>query len=58
MKKISLIIVTVILNFAIFSCTPESIVDQVNEQACCGDDEEILPPPPPPPPGDDGVIGG
>lgn len=40
------------------SCTPENIVDQVNEQACCGDDEEILPPPPPPPPGDDGVIGG
>lgn len=39
------------------SCTPESIADKVQEQACCGDDEEILPPPPPLPIGDDGVTG-
>jgi len=48
MKKISLIVFTVILNFMLFSCTPESIVDEVNEQACCGELGEIPPPPPPP----------
>jgi hypothetical protein len=57
MKKISLIILTVILNVALFSCTPENIIDEVQEQACC-DGESTIPPPPPPPPGDDEVTGG
>lgn len=42
---------TVILNMALFSCTPQSIADEnLSPQACCGDDGEITPPPPPPPP--------
>ena len=55
MKKIALIILTVILNISTFSCTPDS-VSEIGEltdvQACCGDDEHF-PPPPPPPPSDD-----
>ncbi|SDH29651.1 hypothetical protein [Winogradskyella thalassocola] len=48
MKKLSLIIFTVFLNMALFSCNPESIVDEVIPQACCGDGGEIPPPDPPP----------
>jgi hypothetical protein len=52
MKKIILITLTVFLNFALYSCSPQEIVDNgasatdntVNE-ACCGDDGGILPPP-------------
>ncbi|WP_243471542.1 hypothetical protein [Winogradskyella sp. MH6] len=50
MKKISVILFTVFLNMAFFSCNPESITDEVIPQACCGEDGEIPPPPPPPPP--------
>lgn len=53
MKKLSIIIFTVFLNLAFFSCNPESIVDEAIPQACCGEEGNI-PPPPPPPPTDDG----
>tara|TARA_R110002020_G_scaffold262126_1_gene476432 strand:+ start:1374 stop:1556 length:183 start_codon:yes stop_codon:yes gene_type:complete len=47
MKKLILIILTVFLNLALFSCTPEKLRDQViDPSSCCGDDEPILPPPP------------
>lgn len=45
MKKIILILLTVFLNSAIFSCSPESISDGINnEQQTTGNDGEILPP--------------
>lgn len=58
MKKTSLIILTVILNTSLFSCTPETIADEVQEQACCDEQGHIPPPPPPPAPGEDEVTGG
>ena len=49
MKKIALILFTVFLNLGLFSCTPQAISEEINnEQACCGDDGHIPPPPPPP----------
>ncbi|WP_164076255.1 hypothetical protein [Flavimarina sp. Hel_I_48] len=48
MKKSILIILTVFLNLALFSCSPEKLNEELqNTQACCGDDEPIPPPPPP-----------
>jgi hypothetical protein len=47
MKKLSIIMFTVFLNVAFFSCNPESIIDEVVPQACCGDGGELPPPPPP-----------
>lgn len=44
MKKFSLIILTVFLNGAIFSCTPTSIAEeevQFEQQATEGEDEEF-----------------
>ena len=44
MKKFSLIILTVFLNGAIFSCTPNSIAEeeiQFEQQATEGDDGEV-----------------
>ena len=41
---------TVFLNGAFFSCTPEAIADEIEEQACCDGTGEIDPPPPPPDP--------
>ena len=38
------------LGAVLFSCTPESQINSVNEVACCGEDGHIPPPPPPPPP--------
>lgn len=58
MKKISIILFTVFLNMAFFSCNPESITEDVVPQACCNEGEDIPPPPPPPPPGGDVTIGG
>lgn len=59
MKKIPLIIFTVVLNSALFSCEPEkSAQELMNEstvQECCGNGGEIPPPPPPP---DDEIING
>ncbi|WP_277619916.1 hypothetical protein [Psychroserpens jangbogonensis] len=43
------------LNSVFLSCTPDNIVDEIQEQACC-DGEGTIPPPPPPPGG--GVVGG
>ncbi|WP_452223493.1 hypothetical protein [Lacinutrix chionoecetis] len=44
MKKLFIIVFTVFLNGAFFSCTPTSIHDPVNaEQATGGEDAEILP---------------
>lgn len=46
MKKFSLIILTVFLNGAIFSCTPNSIAEdeiQYEQQATEGEDGEIVP---------------
>ena len=52
MKKIYLIMLTVFLNFAMFSCSPQTIADGgdpqlTEEQDCCGDGSTIPPPPPP-----------
>jgi hypothetical protein len=47
MKKIYLILLTVFLNMALFSCTPQAISETgkaTTEQATTGDDGEILPP--------------
>lgn len=44
MKKIILITLTVILNTAFFSCSPDAISDDTNnEQMTSGIDGEILP---------------
>lgn len=46
MKKFSLIILTVFLNLALFSCTPNSIAEdeiQYEQQATEGDDGEVIP---------------
>ncbi|PTX63946.1 hypothetical protein C8N46_101556 [Kordia periserrulae] len=46
MKKFSLIILTVFLNCALFSCTPNSIAEeevQFEQQATEGDDGEMTP---------------
>lgn len=51
MKKLSLIVFTILLNLIVFSCNPESIVDEVTPKACCGEEGNIPPPPPPPPTG-------
>lgn len=42
---------TVFLNLAMFSCSPQSNTDgenpqQLDEPVCCGDDTPIIPPPP------------
>lgn len=47
MKKIYLVLFTVILNLGLFSCTPESVADdEIQVEACCGDGGDIPPPPP------------
>ncbi|MFT5245005.1 MAG: hypothetical protein ACI8QQ_002953 [Psychroserpens sp.] len=56
MKKNIYLLALLFIGANCLSCTPESIVDQVSEQACCGETGEIPPPPPPPPPGDE--VGG
>lgn len=38
----------VVLHVALFSCTPERIIENVESQACCDEGEHIPPPPPPP----------
>ena len=54
MKKLLLIVLTVSLNLALFSCTPDKIIEETTEvQACCDDEGTIELPPPPPPPADD-----
>ncbi|MBU2920705.1 hypothetical protein KO504_05090 [Winogradskyella psychrotolerans] len=50
MKKIYVIVFTVFLSTAFFSCNPESLVDEIAPQACCDEGEDIPPPPPPPDP--------
>jgi len=51
MKKISIILFTVILNAAFLSCDPQDLAEnEVELQACCGDGGDIPPPPPPPDP--------
>lgn len=44
MKKIYLIILTVFLNVAMFSCTPDTIEGN-GPTACCGDGGNLPPPP-------------
>jgi len=57
MKKIVLILVTVILNVFLFSCTSDDIISDGGldnleaPKACCDQEGDILPPPPPPPTG-------
>ncbi len=51
MKKIYLILLTVFLNMALFSCTPQASSDLEpaatgDGQECCGDGGNIPPPPP------------
>jgi len=52
MKKIYLIILTVFLNMALFSCTPQAIegngATAIEEEQCCDEDDLIIPPPPTP----------
>ena len=51
MRKIHMLLLMILLNMGLFSCTPPSVEDDLPEiQACCDEDEPILPPPPPPPP--------
>ncbi|WP_452228284.1 MULTISPECIES: hypothetical protein [unclassified Lacinutrix] len=56
MKKIYVILLTVFLNVALFSCTPTSIQEDAPTATvdCCDEDGDIDPPPPPPPPGNRG----
>ncbi len=55
MKKLYVILFTVFLNLAFYSCTPQGNPSNVpaatEEEDCCGDD---IPIPPPPPPGTGG----
>jgi hypothetical protein len=44
-KKTAFILVTVFFNTALFSCTPDSIIDKSTEQVCCDGEEQISPPP-------------
>jgi len=52
MKKRQLILFTVILNTASYSCEPEKSIQDIKSESevemCCGNGEEIPPPPPPP----------
>lgn len=52
MKKIHLILFTVFLNMALFSCTPTTISDvqppAIGDGECCGNGGDIPPPPPKP----------
>ena len=51
MKKIHLILFTVFLNMALFSCTPTSVSDiqpSADGDQCCGNGGDIPPPPPNP----------
>lgn len=51
MKKISLIVLTVILNMALFSCSTDDLALEeikIEQQATGDEDGDILPPPPPP----------
>ncbi|WP_055443237.1 hypothetical protein [Lacinutrix himadriensis] len=52
MKKIYVILFTVFLNVALFSCTPTSLQEESPSATvgCCGEDGDLDPPPPPPPP--------
>ena len=50
MKKIYVIVFTVFLSMALFSCNPERLVGDSAPQACCDQGEDIPPPPPPPDP--------
>jgi hypothetical protein len=60
MKHLNMIFLMGILMAALFSCTPEQIIDETAEtQACCDETGPItIPPPPPPPPKDDDNIDG
>ncbi|WP_431471851.1 hypothetical protein I5168_11470 [Nonlabens sp. SCSIO 43208] len=54
MKKITLTVFMGILISTSISCTPDSIMDDINDkQACCENEGTIELPPPPPPPEDD-----
>ena len=54
MKKIYIILFTVFLNLALFSCSTQPLEEPVKaEQACCGNNGGDPPPPPPPPNGND-----
>lgn len=50
MKKLYLLLLTVFLNLAFFSCTPQALneggVSATEVDDCCDEDGEILPPPP------------
>ncbi|MCB0453151.1 MAG: hypothetical protein KDC94_09775 [Aequorivita sp.] len=47
MKKIILLLFTVFLNMGLFSCTPQTISEELKStQACCGDEGHFPPPPP------------
>lgn len=48
MKKTTLIVFKGILICALYSCTPENIIDSTEDvQACCGNEGTIELPPPP-----------
>jgi len=51
MRKIINTVFTGFLILGFYSCTPETIEEEImTPQACCGDTLPIPPPPPPPPP--------
>ena len=56
MKKTHLILLTVFLNIALFSCTPQAVSSTepkaLDHEECCGNGGDI--PPPPPDPGTNG----
>ncbi len=55
MKKLLILSLITVIHLALFSCTPESIIDSTEDvQACCGNEGPIIVPPPPPPPPEDG----
>jgi len=58
MKKLTYLLALLFITVYYTSCTPESVADEIEAQACCDEGEHIPPPPPPPPGGDDPNLGG
>jgi len=53
MKKVYILLLAIVLNIALYSCTKPGVAEEgFLIEACCGDDGDIPPPPPPPPGGD------
>jgi hypothetical protein len=47
MKKVYFLLFLSVFQVFIFSCTPKTLSEEVNNpQACCGEEAQIPPPPP------------